>query len=85
MALIVFHFLASPYVDYQGPREAKPIVDYLLSVQPSNVRFVKGDAADVKSKKSIALDDFLETDVRVRQITEVFCFPGQMTDESSPP
>ncbi|KAI8579575.1 hypothetical protein K450DRAFT_241645 [Umbelopsis ramanniana AG] len=48
--------------DYQGPREAKPIVDYLLSVQPSNVRFVKGDAADVKSKKSIALDDFLDID-----------------------
>ncbi|CAM0136133.1 hypothetical protein VKS41_005474 [Umbelopsis sp. WA50703] len=48
--------------DYQGPREAKPIVDHLLAIQPSNVRFVKGDASQVKSKKSISLDNFLETD-----------------------
>jgi hypothetical protein len=53
-------------VDYQGPREAKPIVDYLLSNQPSNVRFVKGDPSEVKSKKSITLDDFLGTDVSKR-------------------
>ncbi|KAI9304224.1 hypothetical protein BJ944DRAFT_240754 [Cunninghamella echinulata] len=48
--------------DYQGPREAKPIVDHLLSLQPSNVRLIKGDAAKVKSKISISLDDFLGTD-----------------------
>jgi hypothetical protein len=53
-------------VDYQGPREAKPIVDYLLSNQPSNVRFVNGDPSEVKSKKSITLDDFLGTDVSKR-------------------
>ncbi|GAA5813602.1 hypothetical protein MFLAVUS_007085 [Mucor flavus] len=45
--------------DYQGPRDAKNIVDYLLSSQPSNVRFVKWNQGDVKSKKSISLEDFL--------------------------
>ncbi|CAO3625800.1 unnamed protein product [Cunninghamella blakesleeana] len=48
--------------DYQGPREAKPIVDHLLSLQPSNVRLIKSDPAKVKSKISITLDDFLNTD-----------------------
>ncbi|ORZ10554.1 hypothetical protein BCR42DRAFT_494567 [Absidia repens] len=47
--------------DYQGPREARPLVDHLLSMQPSNVRLIKGDASKVKSKASIFLDDFLET------------------------
>ncbi|KAI8342571.1 hypothetical protein BC941DRAFT_413150 [Chlamydoabsidia padenii] len=46
--------------DYQGPREAKPLVDYLLSQQPSNVRLIKGDPAKVKSKASISIDDFME-------------------------
>lgn len=54
-------------------------------MQPSNVRFVKGDAADVKSKKSIALDDFLETDVRIRKSIEVLCIPGHMSDEYASP
>ncbi|KAI8075130.1 hypothetical protein BC940DRAFT_229939 [Gongronella butleri] len=45
--------------DYQGPRTAKPIVDQLLSMQPSNVRFVKADGSAVSSKKSISIDDFL--------------------------
>ncbi|CAO3580656.1 unnamed protein product [Absidia cylindrospora] len=48
--------------DYQGPREARPLVDHLLSMQPSNVRLIKGDASKVKSKASIFLDDFLETE-----------------------
>ncbi|CAO3673653.1 unnamed protein product [Rhizopus microsporus] len=47
--------------DYQGPRDAKSIVDYLLSNQPSNVLFVKWNEKDVKSKKSITLDNFLST------------------------
>ncbi|KAG0741012.1 hypothetical protein G6F62_006851 [Rhizopus arrhizus] len=47
--------------DYQGPRDAKSIVDYLLSNQPSNVLFVKWNEKDVKSKKSISLDQFLST------------------------
>ncbi|CAO3625508.1 unnamed protein product [Mucor hiemalis] len=47
--------------DYQGPRDAKSIVDYLLSYQPSNVQFVKWNEKDVKSKKSISLDNFLAT------------------------
>ncbi|CAO0803515.1 unnamed protein product [Mucor circinelloides] len=47
--------------DYQGPRDAKSMVDYFLSSQPSNVQFVKWNAKDVKSKKSITLDNFLQT------------------------
>ncbi|KAF7722282.1 protein disulfide isomerase (PDI) protein [Apophysomyces ossiformis] len=47
--------------DYQGPRDAKSIVDYLLSTQPSNVRFVKADSSKAKSKKSSGIDDFLAT------------------------
>ncbi|ORZ03680.1 hypothetical protein BCR43DRAFT_483775 [Syncephalastrum racemosum] len=46
--------------DYQGPRDAKAIVDHLLSLQPSNVRYVKADPSKVKSKKSISFDDFLQ-------------------------
>ncbi|KAI8373215.1 uncharacterized protein BYT42DRAFT_62213 [Radiomyces spectabilis] len=45
--------------DYQGPRDAKAIVDHLLSIQPSNVRFIKQDASKVKSQRSIHIDDFL--------------------------
>ncbi|KAG1080510.1 hypothetical protein G6F42_023324 [Rhizopus arrhizus] len=37
------------------------MVDYFLSSQPSNVQFVKWNAKDVKSKKSITLDNFLQT------------------------
>ncbi|KAI9025105.1 hypothetical protein CLU79DRAFT_746284 [Phycomyces nitens] len=48
--------------DYQGPREAKPLVDHLLSILPSEVRFVKDNAEKVKSQKSISIDDFLATD-----------------------
>ncbi|SAM02688.1 hypothetical protein [Absidia glauca] len=51
--------------DYQGPREAKPLVDHLLSQQPSNVRLIKGDPAKVKSKASISIDDFLETEAMI--------------------
>lgn len=40
------------------------MVDYFLSSQPSNVQFVKWNAKDVKSKKSITLDNFLQTKVR---------------------
>ncbi|CEP12011.1 hypothetical protein [Parasitella parasitica] len=47
--------------DYQGPRDAKSMVDYFLSSQPSNVQFVKWNEKDVKSKKSITLDNFLQT------------------------
>ncbi|KAI8331820.1 hypothetical protein EDC96DRAFT_548709 [Choanephora cucurbitarum] len=47
--------------DYQGPRDAKSIVDHLLSYQPSQVLFVKWNEKDVKSKKSISLDNFLNT------------------------
>ncbi|KAG0166587.1 protein disulfide isomerase (PDI) protein [Apophysomyces sp. BC1034] len=47
--------------DYQGPRDAKSMVDYFLSMQPSNVRFVKGDSSKAKSKKSIVIEDFLAT------------------------
>lgn len=52
------------HADYQGARDAKSIVDHLLSLQPSNVRYVKADPAKVKSKKSIAFDDFLQIEVR---------------------
>ncbi|KAL0088345.1 hypothetical protein J3Q64DRAFT_1725209 [Phycomyces blakesleeanus] len=48
--------------DYQGPREAKPLVDHLLSVLPSEVRFVKDNAEKVKSQKSISIEDFLAKD-----------------------
>ncbi|KAK4512730.1 uncharacterized protein ATC70_003436 [Mucor velutinosus] len=47
--------------DYQGPRDAKSMVDYFLSSQPSNVQFVKWNERDVKSKKSITLENFLQT------------------------
>ncbi|GAN02072.1 thioredoxin domain containing protein [Mucor ambiguus] len=47
--------------DYQGPRDAKSMVDYFLSSQPSNVQFIKWNEKDVKSKKSITLDNFLQT------------------------
>ncbi|KAI8642221.1 hypothetical protein BD408DRAFT_367073 [Parasitella parasitica] len=47
--------------DYQGPRDAKSMVDYFLSSQPSNVQFVKWNEKDVKSKKSITLNNFLQT------------------------
>lgn len=50
--------------DYNGPRDAKSIVDYLLSSQPSNVQFVKWNEKDVKSKKSISLQDFLSLKVK---------------------
>ncbi|KAI8978532.1 thioredoxin-like protein [Pilobolus umbonatus] len=46
--------------DYQGPREAKSLVDYLLSLQPSEVRYLKKDSKDVKSKKSMTLDQFYQ-------------------------
>lgn len=49
--------------DYQGPRDAKSIVDSLLSSQPSNVQFVKWNEKDVKSKKSISLENFLALEV----------------------
>lgn len=51
-------------LDYQGPRDAKSIVDHLLSYQPSNVQFIKWNEKDVKSKKSISLDNFLATKVK---------------------
>ncbi|KAI8884984.1 thioredoxin-domain-containing protein [Backusella circina FSU 941] len=47
--------------DYQGPRDAKSMVDYLLGMQPSDVKFIKWNERDVKSKKSISYDDFLAT------------------------
>ena len=50
--------------DYPGARDAKSIVDYLLALQPSEVRFIKGDPSKVKSKKSMSVDTFFETDVR---------------------
>lgn len=55
-------------LDYQGPRDAKSIVDYLLSNQPSNVLFVKWNEKDVKSKKSITLDNFLSTQVKMKSL-----------------
>lgn len=57
--------------DYQGPRDAKSIVDYLLSNQPSNVLFVKWNEKDVKSKKSITLDNFLSTQVKKQKSLRV--------------
>ncbi|KAI8977179.1 hypothetical protein BDF20DRAFT_873406 [Mycotypha africana] len=47
--------------DYQGPRDARSIVDHLLSYQPSQVLFVKWNEKDVKSKKAITLEKFFET------------------------
>lgn len=55
------------WIDYQGPRDAKSMVDYFLSSQPSNVQFVKWNEKDVKSKKSITLDNFLQTKVCKRE------------------
>ncbi|KAI8081652.1 uncharacterized protein BX664DRAFT_340929 [Halteromyces radiatus] len=63
--------------DYQGPREAKPIVDHLLSLQPSQVRLIKGDPNKVKSKASISLDDFLATDNTT--LTKVILFTDKPT------
>ncbi|KAI7863783.1 hypothetical protein BDF14DRAFT_1841102 [Spinellus fusiger] len=63
--------------DYQGPREAKPLVDHLLSVQPSNVRFVKDDASSVKSQKSISIDDFLAAENTT--MPKVFLFTDKAT------
>ncbi|KAI7850118.1 hypothetical protein BDC45DRAFT_519048 [Circinella umbellata] len=48
--------------DYPGARDAKSIVDYLLALQPSEVRFIKGDPSKVKSKKSMSIETFFETD-----------------------
>jgi protein disulfide-isomerase A6 len=54
-------------IDYQGPRDAKSMVDFFLSSQPSNVQFVKWNEKDVKSKKSITWDNFLQTKVLFEQ------------------
>ncbi|OZJ06000.1 hypothetical protein BZG36_01150 [Bifiguratus adelaidae] len=47
----------------QGPREAKPIVDHLLSMMPSKVQFVKTEVKPGASKRVVSLDDFLGTKV----------------------
>jgi protein disulfide-isomerase A6 len=54
----------------------------LLAIQPSNVRFVKGDASQVKSKKSISLDNFLETDVRKNWIYNYFVGEKETKDRN---
>ena len=51
------------FSDYQGPREAKSIVDHLLGMMPSNVRFVKSEVKTGASKKVVAFDDFLNSEV----------------------
>ncbi|KAI8142447.1 hypothetical protein BJV82DRAFT_614932 [Fennellomyces sp. T-0311] len=48
--------------DYPGARDAKSIVDFLLAWLPSEVRFVKSDASNAKSKKSLSIDAFFDTD-----------------------
>ncbi|KAI9267972.1 hypothetical protein BDA99DRAFT_504531 [Phascolomyces articulosus] len=48
--------------DYPGARDARSIVDYLLAWQPSEVRFIKADPSKAKSKKSMSIDSFFETD-----------------------
>ncbi|KAI7906435.1 uncharacterized protein BX663DRAFT_427969 [Cokeromyces recurvatus] len=63
--------------DYQGPRDAKSIVDFLLSYQPSNVLFVKWNEKDVKSKKSISLDSFLQT--KNESLSKVLLFTNKPT------
>jgi protein disulfide-isomerase A6 len=41
------------------------MVDYFLGMQPSNVKFIKWNERDVKSKKSISFEDFLATKVEI--------------------
>ncbi|ORX50935.1 thioredoxin-domain-containing protein [Hesseltinella vesiculosa] len=65
--------------EYQGPRDAKNIVDYMLSMQPTNIRLIKGDPSRVKSKASMTIDDFLGTDNATLPKALLF------TDKSSSP
>ncbi|KAI8340019.1 hypothetical protein BC941DRAFT_511404 [Chlamydoabsidia padenii] len=63
--------------EYQGPRDAKSLKDYLLNQLPSKVRTIKGDASKVKSKKSISLDAFLE--LGNSTLTKVILFTPKMS------
>lgn len=67
-------------IDYQGPRDAKSMVDFFLSSQPSNVQFVKWNEKDVKSKKSITWDNFLQTKVLFKQCSIRFNGNRNLTD-----
>lgn len=58
-------------LEYLGPRDAKHLKDYLLSLLPSNVQRIKGISSKAKSKGTVSLDAFLEKGVRYRGKVEM--------------